>query len=193
LELADELGIKAVATGDAHFAKGEDRILEEAMLILSTSPKSDKEADFDMSRNMKNMLDRFNYLYPDRRISFQDFNLFIQTRDEIQADFKEAGINRTDIFDNTNEIADKIEEYDFYQGLDLLPVPKTNADEKLSQMAFEGLERLHLTSSWLGNDQYEQRLVEELEIIKDKSFASYFLVVADMINWAKTKVLLQAR
>ncbi len=186
LELADELGIKAVATGDAHFAKGEDRILEEAMLILSTSPKSDKEADFDMSRNMKNMLDRFNYLYPDRRISFQDFNLFIQTRDEIQADFKEAGINRTDIFDNTNEIADKIEEYDFYQGLDLLPVPKTNADEKLSQMAFEGLERLHLTSSWLGNDQYEQRLVEELEIIKDKSFASYFLVVADMINWAKT-------
>jgi hypothetical protein len=28
-----------VATGDAHFAKEEDRILEEAMLILSTSPK----------------------------------------------------------------------------------------------------------------------------------------------------------
>ena len=187
LELADELGIKAVATGDAHFAKGEDRILEEAMLILSTSPKSDKEADFDMSRNMKNMLDRFNYLYPDRRISFQDYNLFIQTRAEIEADFKEAGINRTDIFDNTMEIASKIEEYDFNRGLDLLPVPKTNADEKLSQMAFEGLERLHLTSSWMGNDLYEQRLIEELEIIKDKSFASYFLVVADMINWAKSQ------
>ena len=46
---------------------------------------------------------------------------------------------------------------------------------------------LHLTSSWLGNDQYEQRLIEELEIIKDKSFASYFLVVADMINWAKSQ------
>jgi len=187
LELADELKIKAVATGDAHFAKGEDRILEEAMLILSTSPKSDKDADFEMSRNMKNMLDRFNYLYPDRRISFQDYNLFIQTRAEIEADFKEAGINRTDIFDNTMEIASKIEEYDFNRGLDLLPVPKTNADEKLSQMAFEGLERLHLTSSWMGNDLYEQRLIEELEIIKDKSFASYFLVVADMINWAKSQ------
>ena len=186
LELSDELGIKAVATGDAHFAKGEDKILEEAMLILSTSPKADKEADFDMSRNMKSMLDRFNYLYPDRRISFQNYNLFIQTREEIEADFKKAGITRTDIFDNTMEVASKIGEYDFYQGLDLLPVPKTDADEKLSQMAFEGLERLHLTSSWLGNDQYEQRLVEELEIIKSKSFASYFLVVADMINWAKT-------
>jgi len=182
LELADKLGIKAVATGDAHFAKGEDRILEEAMLILSTSPKTDKEADFDMSRNMKNMLDRFNYLYPDRRISFQNYNLFIQTREEIEADFKKAGINRTDIFDNTMEIASKIGEYDFYQGLDLLPVPKTDADEKLSQMASEGLKRLNLDKDKV----YIDRLNEELEIIKSKSFASYFLVVADMINWAKT-------
>ena len=185
LDLADKLNIKPVATGDAHFAKGEDKILEEAMLILSTSPKSDKEADFEMSRNMNNMLDRFNYLYPDRRISFQDYNLFIQSRSEIEADFNKAGITRTDIYDNTIEISEKIGEYDFNRGLDLLPVPKTDADEKLSQMAFKGLETLRLTSSWLGNDGYEQRLVEELEIIKDKSFASYFLVVADMINWAK--------
>jgi DNA polymerase-3 subunit alpha len=181
LEFADELKIKAVATGDAHFAKGEDRILEEAMLILSTSPKADKEADFDMSRNMKDMLDRFNYMYPDRRISFQDYNLFIQTRQEIEADFKEAGINRTDIFDNTMEIASKIGEYDFYQGLDLLPVPKTNADKKLAEMASEGLKRLGLAEDKV----YADRLQEELEVIKDKKFASYFLVVADMINWAK--------
>jgi len=119
LELADELKIKAVATGDAHFAKEEDRILEEAMLILSTSPKSDKDADFEMSRQMKDMLDRFNYLYPDRKISFVDYNLFIQTRAEIEEDFKKSGINRTDIFDNTMEIAEKIGEYDFNRGLDL--------------------------------------------------------------------------
>jgi DNA polymerase-3 subunit alpha len=181
LELADELKIKAVATGDAHFAKGEDKILEEAMLILSTNPKSDKEADFEMSRQMKDMLDRFNYLYPDRRISFQDYNLFIQTRQEIEADFKEAGINRTDIFDNTMEIASKIGEYDFYQGLDLLPVPKTNADKKLAEMASEGLKALGLDKDQV----YLDRLQEELQVIKDKKFASYFLVVADMINWAK--------
>ena len=185
LKLADKLGIKSVATGDAHFAKEEDRVLEEAMLILSTSPKPDKEADFDMSRNIKDMLDRFNYLYPDRKISFVDYNLFIQTRAEIEADFNKAGISRTDIYDNTMEIASKIQEYDFNRGLDLLPVPKTNADQKLSEMAFEGLERLRLRENWLGNDVYDQRLIEELEIIKSKNFASYFLVVADMINWAK--------
>ncbi len=181
LELADELGIKPVATGDAHFAKGEDKVLEEAMLILSTSPKSDKEADFEMSRNMNNMLDRFNYLYPDRRISFQDYNLFIQSREEIESDFNKCDIKRTDIYENTIEIANKIGEYDFNRGLDLLPVPKTDADEKLSQMALEGLKRLSLDQDKV----YIDRLQEELSIIKDKSFASYFLVVADMINWAK--------
>ena len=181
LSLADELKIKAVATGDAHFAKEEDRILEEAMLILSTSPKSDKEADFEMSRQMKDMLDRFNYLYPDRKISFVDYNLFIQTRGEIEADFKKSGINRTDIFDNTMDIASKIGEYDFNRGLDLLPVPKTNADQKLAQMALEGLKRLDLDK----DKAYLDRLEEELSVIKDKAFASYFLVVADMVNWAK--------
>jgi DNA polymerase-3 subunit alpha len=181
LSLADELKIKAVATGDAHFAKEEDRILEEAMLILSTSPKSDKEADFDMSRNIKDMLDRFNYLYPDRKISFVDYNLFIQTRSEIETDFNKAGITRKDIYDNTMEIANKIGEYDFNRGLDLLPVPKTNADKKLAEMALEGLKRLNLSEDKV----YLDRLEEELSVIKDKSFASYFLVVGDMITWAK--------
>jgi DNA polymerase-3 subunit alpha len=181
LELADELGIKAVATGDAHFAKEEDRILEEALLILSTSPKADKDTDFDMSRNIKDMLDRFNYLYPDRRISFQDYNLFIQSRSEIEADFNKAGINRTDIYENTMEIANKVGEYDFYQGLDLLPVPKTDADERLLELSEKGLERLQKASDPI----YIDRLKEELGIIASKNFASYFLVVADMINWAK--------
>ena len=183
LELADELKIKAVATGDAHFANEEDRVLEEAMLILSTSPKMDKEADFDMSRNIKNMSDRLDYLYPDRKISFKDYNLFIQTREQIQKDFAESGITRTDIFDNTNEIADKVGEYQFYRGLDLLPVPKTNADKRLQELAEKGLESLQKAS----DEVYRARLKEELDVIASKNFASYFLVVADMINWAKSQ------
>ena len=181
LELADKLKIKAVATGDAHFAKEEDRVLEEAMLILSTSPKMDKDADFDMSRNIKDINDRLNYLYPDRKISFQNYNLFIQTREEIEADFNKAGITRTDIYENTMEIADKVSEYDFNQGLDLLPVPKTDADEKLRELAEKGLETLQKASDPI----YRDRMEEELGVIASKNFASYFLVVADMINWAK--------
>ena len=182
LELADELGIKSVATGDAHFAKEEDRILEEALLILSTSPKIDKDSDFEMSRNIKDMMERFNYLYPDRRISFQDYNLFIQSREEIEADFNAAGITRTDIYENTVEIANKIEAYDFYQGLDLLPVPKTDADDKLREMAYAGLDKIGFSDDQV----YIDRVEEELSVIASKNFASYFLVIADMISWAKT-------
>ncbi len=181
LELADELKIKPVATGDAHFAKEKDRVLEEAMLILSTSPKMDKDADFEMSRQIKDINERLNYLYPDRRISFQDYNLFIQSRSEIEADFNKAGIKRTDIYENTMEIANKISDYDFNQDLDLLPVPKTDADEKLRQLATKGLEGLQKAT----DPTYIDRLEEELSVIASKNFASYFLVVADMINWAK--------
>ena len=181
LELADKLKIKSAAAGDCHFAHKEDKVLVEAMLILSTSPKSDKDADFEMSRQIKDMNDRFNYLYPDRKMTFQDQNLWVQSREEIESDFNKAGITRTDIYENTMEVAKKVEEYDFNRGLDLLPVPKTNADTKLRQMALEGLGRLHLDTDRV----YLDRLDEELEIIKNKSFASYFLVVADMINWAK--------
>ncbi|MFM7979049.1 MAG: hypothetical protein ACKPKO_06995, partial [Candidatus Fonsibacter sp.] len=81
----------------------------------------------------------------------------------------------------TMEIASKIGEYEFHRGLDLLPVPKTNADKKLAEMASEGLKRLSLDQDKV----YVDRLEEELSVIKDKKFASYFLVVADMINWAK--------
>jgi DNA polymerase-3 subunit alpha len=48
-------------------------------------------------------------------------------------------------------------------------------------MALEGLKRLDLDKEQV----YIDRIEEELSIIKDKSFASYFLVVADMVNWAK--------
>ena len=126
-------------------------------------------------------MDRFNYLYPDRRISFEDFNLFIQSRQEIQDDFNKAGITRTDIFDNTMEIANKVEEYDFNRNLDLLPVPKTNADKKLREMALAGLENIGKAD----DEEYKARLEEELDVIKQKKFASYFLVVGDMIGWAK--------
>jgi DNA polymerase III subunit alpha len=181
LELADEFQIRPVATADAHFSKEEERAVEEAMLILSTSPKVNKDLDFDKSRKFDNMFDRFNYLWPDRRISFEHLDLFIMSREEMSNRFISQGITRTDIFDNTMYISDQVEEYAFNEGLDLLPVPKSNADKKLREMAEEGLKRLGKASEGV----YRDRLEEELGVIKDKNFASYFLIVSDMINWAK--------
>lgn len=48
------------------------------------------------------------------------------------------------------------------------------------------LERGHLTE-W--SDAYEQRLQHELEVIEQKAFESYFLVVSDLVRWAKRRML----
>ena len=37
--------------------------------------------------------------------------------------------------------------------------------------------------------EYEQRLVRELKLVKEKEFDSYFLMVADMVMWAKERML----
>jgi DNA polymerase-3 subunit alpha len=185
LKIADELGVKPVATGDCHFAKKEERDLEELLLILSTKPTQNKEADYTTGRVHTNLIDRFDYFYPNRPISFADINVYIQSYDEIKLDFETAGITREDIYQSSVEIADKIDLYDFHENLDLLPVPKKNALKTLKDMCNKALEE-----KGLENEAYKERLQEELKVISDKNFASYFLVVSDMVGWAKTNEIL---
>jgi DNA polymerase III subunit alpha len=185
-ELADEFGVKPVATGDCHFAKKEERDLEELLLILSTKPTQNKEADYTSGRQRSSILDRFDHIYPNRPISFADINVYIQSYSEIKSDFEKAGITREDIYQSSVEIADKIEAYDFHENLDLLPVPKKNALKTLKEMCTKSLVEKGLSD----NDKYTQRVKEELKIIEDKNFASYFLVVSDMVNWAKQNEIL---
>jgi DNA polymerase III subunit alpha len=178
--LADELGVKPIATGDCHFAKKEERDLEELLLILSTKPNQNKDADYTSSRSFTNIIDRFDHIYPDRHISFADINVYIQTYDEIKEDFEKSGVTRTDIYESTQEVTDKIETYEFHENLDLLPVPKKNALKTLKDMCEKAL-----TEKGLKDEKYKERLKEELQVIADKNFASYFLVVGDMVGWAK--------
>ena len=181
LALADEFGVKPVATGDCHFAKEEERDLEELLLILSTKPSQNKEADYSSGRKYTNTLDRFDYLYPDRPISFASINVYIQSRSQIEEDFKKAQVARTDIYESSVEISNKIEEYEFHENLDLLPVPKKNALKTVKELCEQAL-----LEKGLDNEEYKERLKEELKVIDDKNFASYFLVVGDMVGWAKT-------
>ena len=185
LALADEFKVQPVATGDCHFAVKEERDLEELLLILSTKPTQNKEADYTSGRLRSNIIDRFDHLYPNRPISFADINVFIQSRTEIEEDFIKAGITRKDIYESSVEIADKIEAYDFHENLDLLPVPKKNALKTLQEMC-----KKSLVDMGLNNEAYTKRLEEELKVIKDKNFSSYFLVVSDMVNWAKQNEIL---
>jgi DNA polymerase-3 subunit alpha len=180
LDLADKLGIKSVTTSDCHYATHDQKALEETLLILSTKPNMNKETDYSKAKAKGDIFARLNDLYPDRPISFEEIDVYLQNLEDVSAWYKKAGITRTDIYENTIEIADKIGDYEYYEGLSLLPKPKKDAHKQLEDMCTHAL-----MIKGLENEQYISRLNEELDVIKSKDFSSYFLVVSDMINWAK--------
>jgi len=96
------------------------------------------------------------------------------------------GIKREDIYTNSIEISEKIEEYDIKSGLDLLPTKVDNPQKTLEDLVTKGLIEKELNHL----PEYVNRVLEELEIIKDKNFAPYFLIVSNMLNWAKSQGIL---
>ena len=182
-KISVELGIKMVATGDCHYATKDQKALEEALLILSTKPNQADGTSYESGKKHKDIFERFNHLYPDRPISFQNINVYIQSFEEIQKDFTSRWTE--DIYKNSVEISNKVEEYEFHENLKLLPKPKKDAHNQLIEMCNSTLKE-----KGLYNEEYQDRLKEELTVIKDKDFSSYFLVVSDMVRWAKDNEIL---
>jgi len=186
IDLADEFKVKLIVTPDCHHSDVSQKEIQELMLILNTHAKLEKNATYEKSKTYKDMMKRLDYLYGrERMMSFNKFDIHLLSYEEIKNNMLKHDIHREDIYENTNEIADKIKDYNIKEGLNLLPVQYKNPDQELADLAFAGLEEKRLNSNWLGNDIYEQRLDEELYIIREKKFAPYFLVVGNMINWAK--------
>jgi DNA polymerase-3 subunit alpha len=191
IELADEFNIRAVVTPDCHHSDTLQKEIQEFKLILNTHGKVNKDATYEKSKKKTDMMERLDYLYGHNRdITFNKFDIHLLSYEEIKAAMEKQGINREDIYSNTILLADTVEDYDIKDGLNLLPVQYKNPDQQLRDLAWQALSDKRLTSSWVGNDSYELRLDEELEIIKDKKFAPYFLVVQSMINWAKKEGIL---
>jgi DNA polymerase-3 subunit alpha len=186
MDLADEFNIKIVVTPDCHHVDKSQKEIQELMLILNTHAKLEKSVTYEKSKKYNDMMTRLDYLYgKDRQMSFNKFNIHLLSGEEMLEEMQKQLFTRTDMFDATLEVMNKIEDYDIKEHLNLLPVQYKSPDQELANLAFAGLEEKRLTSSWLGNDTYEVRLMEEIEIIRDKKFAPYFLVVSNMINWAK--------
>ena len=182
LALADEFGIKAVVTPDCHHAHTGQKEIQELKLILNTySNKIQKDATYEKSKKHDNLKDRLNYLYGERDISFDNFDIHLLSDEEMRAQMGAQGIDREDIYAHTNEIADKVEGYNIQDHLDLLPAQYQNPMQELSNLAIEGLKERGVYKT----EGYMERLEEELGIIDAKNFGPYFLVVRNMINWAK--------
>jgi DNA polymerase-3 subunit alpha len=183
LELADEFEVKAVVTPDCHHAHTDQKEIQELKLILNTyANKITKDATYEKSLKHSNLMDRLDYLYgSDRQMSFNKFEIHLLSDEEMHREMEKQGIDREDIYAHTIEIANKAEDYDIKDHLDLLPVQYQKPDEELRKLALEGLEARGIKD----NQKYLDRLDEELKVIRDKKFGPYFLVVRNMIAWAK--------
>lgn len=182
ITLADDLDIKPLVTDDCHHASPKDKVMQEIFLILSTNPKKNKKADIAEAQK-KDFLDRFNYLYPERRMSFQTFDLYLEGYAEKAEKFKKLGFDREDLFANTVEVADKVGSYEYRENLETLPIVVSDPNQEIEDKVKQGLQRLGL----LNKPEYVARAKRELGVIKSKNFANYFIIVADMISWAKAQ------
>jgi DNA polymerase-3 subunit alpha len=182
IQLADEFGVQVVVTPDCHHSSTDQKEIQEFKLLLNTHVKIDKEHTFEKSKKYTDMMERLDYLYGhDRQITFNEFDIHLLSYEEMKAAMEVQGIDRPDIYSNTLSIAEKVEDYGIQEGLDLLPVQYKNPDKELKTLALEGLAERGLQD----DQEYLNRLDEELKIIKDKKFGPYFLVVRSMIAWAK--------
>jgi DNA polymerase III, alpha subunit len=169
LALADEFNVKAVVTPDCHHAHKGQKEIQELKLILNTySNKVEKSATYEKSKKYDNLKDRLEYLYGKRDISFVNFDIYLLSDDEMRSQMTAQGIDREDIYQHTQEIADKVEDYKIEDHLDLLPAQYQDPNGELAELAAEGLKTRGLDTS----DGYKERLEEELEIIKNKNFDS---------------------
>ena len=182
LALADEFGVKPVVTPDCHHAHVGQKDIQELKLILNTySNKVQKDATFEKSKKFDNLKDRLNYLYGERDITFDNFDIHLMSDEEMRSQMMAQGIDREDMYESTLEIAAKVEEYDIRDNMDLLPAQYQNPDMELTTLAVEGLKERGVYKL----DGYMDRLEEEMGVISAKKFSPYFLVVRNMINWAK--------
>ena len=180
IELADAGRYNVVVTPDCHHATVDQKAIQEMVLLLNTHAKLNGDATYSGSTKIPDMMDRLDYLYgKDRALSFNKFDIHLLSGEEMWHGMGDDA--REDMFTNSFKIADKVEEYSLHRNLNLLPVEHKDPDAQIRKYALASLKAKNLHT----NQEYIDRLEEELSIIKDKQFASYFLVVYNMINWAK--------
>ena len=186
-DLADEFKIQTVVTPDCHHVDESQKEIQEFKLLMNSHAKVEKDATYEKSKKKDGMLKRLDYLYgEDRQMSFNKFDIHLLSYDEMKVAMESQGIVREDMYINSIAIANKVDDYDIKDHLNLLPVQYKDPDKELRDLSLEGLKSRGLDS----NKEYLDRLEEELEIIKNKSFGPYFLVVQNMIGWAKKEGIL---
>ncbi|MEK9165606.1 MAG: DNA polymerase III subunit alpha [Patescibacteria group bacterium] len=158
-KLARELKIPLIATNDVHYLTLNEKTAQDALMCIQMNKKLEDE----------------------NRVKMTDSDYHFASGDEMKqkfADLPEA-ISNTEMVVNQCNVELDLGKWVFPS----VEIPKNlTADEHLRKLADEGIKE-KLKTAILFN--YEKRIDYELEIIKTKGYAPYFLVIADIVNFAK--------
>ena len=177
IKLARELGLKMIATNDAHYLKRQDSYSHEVLLCIQTGKK---------------MID-------EDRMRMGSDEFFIKSPEEMYQNFK----NLPEVLENTVEIANKCNvEFEF--GHTILPNFDTpnNQDhfEYLRMLCYEGMYKRYFNDDIeLGllpldekiekmkslKPELVQRMDYELSVVNKMGYTDYYLIVWDFIRYAK--------
>ena len=166
IEIHKKLGIPLAGTNDCHYLNAADARPHELMLCLQTGKT----------------------LSDPSRMKFDTDQLYVKSTEEIAPAFAEF----PGAVDNTCRIADSCE-LDLPLNKTYLPqyrIPEgfTDRESYLESLALSGLkDRLKERPSRVAPAVYEQRLREELIVICSMGFAGYFLIVWDIIRFARSR------
>lgn len=165
LEVGKKLGIPPLATNDCHYVTKDHAHNHEALLCVQTG---------------KTMSDP-------TRFKFDGDGYFLKPASEMRDLWDDSVPGACD---NTLLIAERVQSYkevwSFKDRMPVFPVPEgEDQDSWLRKEVDRGLEnRFHGIAGGVP-DEYFTRAHYELDVIKQKGFPAYFLVVGDLVTHAK--------
>jgi len=156
IDLAQKIGVRIVATNDVHFLNEDDHEAHNCLCCISTGKNADN---------------------PDRMIYPHD--VFLKSPFQMREDFADV----PEACDNSLMIAQRCNvELDLKKkhAPVFKPEDGSKADDYLTRLVYEGANQRYGKIE----EQIKTRIERELEVIKSKGFASYFLIVWDFCNYA---------
>ncbi len=158
IALAQELGIPLVATNDIHYMRRDDAAAHEALLAINTG----------------------KVLTDEDRMSFGTDQFYFASSQEMAERFKDQPAALA----NTLAIAERCDVKLDFSKRHFPPFDSGRManDEHLRKLATEGLGEMF---GGKPPAEYVTRLEDELAIIKDMAYASYFLIVRDFVMYAR--------
>jgi DNA polymerase-3 subunit alpha len=157
IKIANTIGAKIIPTGDCHYVHQHDAKAHDIMLCVATNSN----------------------INTPNRFSFSGDKFYLQSYEDMATVFSDEWLKNTMHVNDMIDVDLNFGEIHFPD----FPMPtEENSTEYFERLAWEGLKKRY-------GDPLPQNIVDranhEIKVVKEMGFSEYFLVVSDLVKWAK--------